>query len=49
MDSFYRLVRRESGILMRDGKPVGGKFSFDTESRTVGNTTGRASNERERI
>jgi deoxyribodipyrimidine photolyase-related protein len=33
MDAFYRLVRRESGILMRDGKPVGGKFSFDAENR----------------
>ena len=33
MDSFYRLVRRESEILMRDGKPVGGKFSFDAENR----------------
>jgi len=33
MDSFYRLVRRESGILMENGKPVGGKFSFDVENR----------------
>jgi deoxyribodipyrimidine photolyase-related protein len=33
MDAFYRLVRSESGILMHDGKPVGGKFSFDTENR----------------
>ena len=33
MDAFYRLVRRESGILMADGKPVGGKFSFDAENR----------------
>lgn len=33
MDAFYRLVRRESGILMRDGKPVGDKFSFDAENR----------------
>ncbi|MFT4542866.1 MAG: deoxyribodipyrimidine photolyase-related protein, partial [Planctomycetota bacterium] len=30
MDAFYRLVRRESGYLMGDdGKPLGGKFSFD--------------------
>ena len=29
MDAFYRLVRRESGILMQNAKPVGGKFSFD--------------------
>jgi deoxyribodipyrimidine photolyase-related protein len=33
MDLFYRSVRRETGILMRAGKPVGGKFSFDSENR----------------
>ena len=33
MDAFYRLVRRESGLLMEDGKPEGGKFSFDAENR----------------
>lgn len=33
MDAFYRRVRRDSGILMEDGKPRGGKFSFDTENR----------------
>jgi deoxyribodipyrimidine photolyase-related protein len=34
MDAFYRLVRRESGWLMDDdGKPLGGKFSFDAENR----------------
>jgi deoxyribodipyrimidine photolyase-related protein len=33
MDAFYRHVRRESGILMELGKPIGGKFSFDTENR----------------
>jgi deoxyribodipyrimidine photolyase-related protein len=33
MDAFYRTVRRESGILMEGGKPVGGKFSFDAENR----------------
>jgi len=33
MDAFYRHVRRESGILMEHGKPVGGKFSFDAENR----------------
>jgi deoxyribodipyrimidine photolyase-related protein len=33
MDAFYRLVRRESGILMKNDKPVGGKFSFDRENR----------------
>lgn len=33
MDGFYRHVRRETGILMSDGKPVGGKLSFDSENR----------------
>lgn len=33
MDKFYRRVRRDSGILMQRGKPVGGKFSFDVENR----------------
>ncbi len=33
MDAFYRLVRRESGLLMEDGKPAGGKFSFDADNR----------------
>jgi deoxyribodipyrimidine photolyase-related protein len=33
MDAFYRYVRRRLGILMQDGKPVGGRFSFDSENR----------------
>lgn len=33
MDRFYQAVRRRTGILMADGKPVGGKFSFDAENR----------------
>jgi deoxyribodipyrimidine photolyase-related protein len=34
MDAFYRLVRRELGVLVEaDGSPVGGKFSFDAENR----------------
>ena len=33
MDAFYRLTRRETGLLMLDGKPEGGKFSFDAENR----------------
>ncbi len=33
MDAFYRRVRRDSGILMEEGKPVGGRFSFDSENR----------------
>lgn len=33
MDRFYRHMRQQTGILMRSGKPVGGKFSFDAENR----------------
>lgn len=33
MDAFYRLVRRETGVLMEGGAPVGGKLSFDAENR----------------
>jgi len=33
MDKFYRRIRRQTGILMDDGNPVGGKFSFDTDNR----------------
>ncbi|MBL9027094.1 MAG: cryptochrome/photolyase family protein [Myxococcales bacterium] len=33
MDAFYRGVRRRLGVLMKGGKPVGGKLSFDAENR----------------
>ena len=34
MDSFYRVVRKRTQILMNeDGKPEGGKLSFDAENR----------------
>ena len=33
MDKFYRRVRKETGWLMEEGKPVGGKYSFDAENR----------------
>jgi deoxyribodipyrimidine photolyase-related protein len=34
MATFYKEVRRKSGILMRaDGTPIGGKWSFDDENR----------------
>lgn len=33
MDAFYRAVRRRTGILMADGKPLGGRFSLDGENR----------------
>jgi deoxyribodipyrimidine photolyase-related protein len=33
MDAFYRQVRRRTGMLMDNGKPVGGKYSFDADNR----------------
>ncbi|MGA0352993.1 MAG: cryptochrome/photolyase family protein [Poseidonia sp.] len=33
MDAFYRKVRQTTGWMMMDGKPVGGKYSFDAENR----------------
>lgn len=34
MDAFYREVRKRTGLLMDDdGKPIGGKYSFDAENR----------------
>lgn len=33
MDRFYRHMRKRSGYLMNQGKPEGGKFSFDNENR----------------
>ena len=33
MDAFYRKVRQDSGILMEKGKPLGGKYSHDSENR----------------
>ncbi len=33
MDTFYRYVRKQTGILMKGMHPLGGKFSFDTDNR----------------
>lgn len=33
MDTFYRAMRRKTGLLMQKGKPEGGKWSFDAENR----------------
>ena len=33
MDSFYRWMRRHLGILLEDGDPVGGRWSFDADNR----------------
>lgn len=33
MDAFYRYVRKQTGILMEDGSPIGGKYSFDADNR----------------
>lgn len=33
MDRFYKELRKKTGLLMDGNKPIGGKFSFDTENR----------------
>jgi len=33
MDSFYQRLRKKTGILMKNGKPIGGKYSFDKDNR----------------
>ena len=33
MEYFYREMRRETGWLMRDGEPEGGRWNFDPENR----------------
>lgn len=33
MDKFYRSMRSKSGFLMKGGKPIGGKWSYDSENR----------------
>ena len=35
MDRFYRRMRQQTGILIQDGKPAGGQFSFDVENRKL--------------
>ena len=33
MESFYRFVRSRIGLLVHDGQPEGGRWSFDTDNR----------------
>jgi deoxyribodipyrimidine photolyase-related protein len=33
METFYRWIRKRTGILMERGKPVGGKRNYDKENR----------------
>ena len=33
MEYFYRETRRKTGILMRDGEPIGGQWNYDSENR----------------
>ncbi len=33
MEHFYRMMRRETGILMEDDQPAGGRWNFDAENR----------------
>ncbi|MFN3854332.1 MAG: cryptochrome/photolyase family protein [Phreatobacter sp.] len=34
MEFFYRDMRRQTGLLMRDGAPEGGRWNFDAENRS---------------
>jgi len=34
-EPFYRWMRRESGVLMDDGEPVGGEWNYDDQNREV--------------
>ncbi|PSQ19103.1 cryptochrome/photolyase family protein [Halobacteriales archaeon QS_8_69_26] len=34
-EAFYRWMRRESGVLMDDGDPVGGEWNYDEDNRDV--------------
>jgi deoxyribodipyrimidine photolyase-related protein len=33
MEFFYRMMRKETGVLMRDGTPEGGQWNYDSENR----------------
>jgi deoxyribodipyrimidine photolyase-related protein len=33
MENFYQEMRKKTGLLMDDGKPVGGKWNYDKENR----------------
>ena len=33
LDRFYQYMRKKSGVLMENGTPKGGKYSFDSENR----------------
>ena len=33
MESFYRVLRARTGVLMAGGKPLGGRWNFDAENR----------------
>jgi len=33
MEDFYRLVRKQTGLLMEGDKPIGGKWNFDHDNR----------------
>ncbi|RUO55229.1 cryptochrome/photolyase family protein [Pseudidiomarina homiensis] len=37
MEHFYRRVRKQTGYLMTDGKPAGGKWNFDHDNRKTPN------------
>ena len=34
LEFFYRYMRQRTGVLMRDGEPLGGRWNFDAENRS---------------
>jgi deoxyribodipyrimidine photolyase-related protein len=40
MERFYREMRREHGVLLADGEPVGGKWNYDAQNREQFGRTG---------
>lgn len=35
MEHFYQFARKQTGLLMETGKPIGGRFNFDKENRNA--------------
>lgn len=35
VETFYRTRRRESGLLMEDGQPLGGRWNYDSDNRVA--------------
>ncbi len=40
LEHFYRKLRKHHGVLMHEGRPIGGQWNFDTDNREAFRTTG---------